>query len=161
MQVAERVAPCVLFIDELEKAFAQGGSEDGGVSQRVLGTFLSWLQERSADVFTVATANDVSRLPAEFLRKGRFDEIFFLDLPDGEARRLILEIHLRRRKRTPPASTWSNWQPRARGSAAPSWSRPSWPRSTPRSRRVSPSTRARSWRSSAARSRSAPPWPSA
>ena len=101
MQVAERVAPCVLFIDELETAFAQGGTEDGGVSQRVLGTFLSWLQERAADVFTVATANDVSRLPPEFLRKGRFDEVFFIDLPDAEARRLILEIHLRRRKQDP------------------------------------------------------------
>lgn len=101
MQVAERVAPCVLFIDELEKAFAQGGTEDGGLSQRVLGTFLSWLQERSADVFTVATANDVSRLPPEFLRKGRFDEVFFVDLPDAEARRQILQVHLRRRKQDP------------------------------------------------------------
>lgn len=100
-EVAERVAPCVLFIDELEKAFAQGGTEDGGVSQRVLGTFLTWLQERQADVFTVATANDVSRLPAEFLRKGRFDEIFFLDLPDAEARRRIIDIHLRKRKQDP------------------------------------------------------------
>jgi AAA+ superfamily predicted ATPase len=101
MQVAERVAPCVLFIDELEKAFAQGDTEDGGVSQRVLGTFLSWLQDRKADVFTVATANDVSRLPAEFLRKGRFDEIFFVDLPGPEARRAILEIHLAKRNQDP------------------------------------------------------------
>ena len=100
MEVAERVAPCVLFIDELEKAFAQG-AEDGGVSQRVLGTFLSWLQDRKAEVFTVATANDVSRLPAEFLRKGRFDEVFFLDLPDAEARRQILAVHLRRRRQDP------------------------------------------------------------
>jgi len=101
MQVAERVAPCVLFIDELEKAFAQGSPEDGGVSQRVLGSFLSWLQDRTGDVFTVATANDVSRLPAEFLRKGRFDEIFFVDLPNQEARLAIIEIHLRRRKQDP------------------------------------------------------------
>jgi SpoVK/Ycf46/Vps4 family AAA+-type ATPase len=98
---AERLAPVVLFIDELEKAFASGGSEDGGVSQRVLGNFLSWLQDRRGDVFTVATANDVSRLPAEFLRKGRFDEIFFVDLPDADARRAIVDIHLRRRNRDP------------------------------------------------------------
>jgi SpoVK/Ycf46/Vps4 family AAA+-type ATPase len=97
MQTAERLAPCVLFIDELEKAFAAGGSEDGGVSMRVLGTFLSWLQDRTADVFVVATANDISRLPPEFLRKGRFDETFFVDLPDDDTRTEILRIHLRRR----------------------------------------------------------------
>ncbi|MBW3534618.1 MAG: AAA family ATPase, partial [Gemmatimonadetes bacterium] len=77
MRAAERMAPVVLWIDELEKAFAQGGSEDGGVSQRILGSFLTWMQERRGDVFVVATANDVQRLPPEFLRKGRFDEIFF------------------------------------------------------------------------------------
>jgi SpoVK/Ycf46/Vps4 family AAA+-type ATPase len=99
--LAERLAPVILFIDELEKAFATGSSEDGGVSQRVLGSFLAWLQDRRADVFTVATANDVSRLPAEFLRKGRFDEVFFVDLPDALARREILAIHLRRRNRDP------------------------------------------------------------
>jgi SpoVK/Ycf46/Vps4 family AAA+-type ATPase len=97
MDTAERLAPCVLFIDELEKAFASGGSEDGGVSQRVLGTFLAWLQDRKSDVFTVATANDVTRLPPEFLRKGRFDEVFFVDLPDAPARHAIFEIHLSRR----------------------------------------------------------------
>jgi SpoVK/Ycf46/Vps4 family AAA+-type ATPase len=101
MDTAERLAPCVLFIDELEKAFASGGSEDGGLSQRVLGTFLSWLQDRRSEVFTVATANDVSRLPPEFLRKGRFDEVFFVDLPDADARRAITEIHLRRRGHEP------------------------------------------------------------
>jgi AAA+ superfamily predicted ATPase len=104
MHTAERLAPCVLFIDELEKAFATGGSDDGGVSQRVLGTFLSWLQDRRAEVFTVATANDISRLPPEFLRKGRFDEVFFVDLPDAESRRAILDIHLR--KRSQPVSTF-------------------------------------------------------
>jgi hypothetical protein len=103
MTSAERLAPCVLFIDELEKAFASDGTADGGVSQRVLGSFLTWLQDRKGDVFTVATANDVSRLPPEFLRKGRFDEIFFVDLPDADARRQILEIHLRRRKQDPAA----------------------------------------------------------
>ena len=75
--------------------------EDGGTSQRVLGSFLSWLQERKGDVFVVATANDVQRLPPELLRKGRFDETFFLDLPDEAARAAILDIHLRKRKQDP------------------------------------------------------------
>jgi SpoVK/Ycf46/Vps4 family AAA+-type ATPase len=101
MRTAEAVAPCVLFIDELEKAFATGGAEDGGVSMRVLGTFLTWLQERKAPVFVVATANDVARLPPEFLRKGRFDETFFVDLPEPAARAEILAIHLRRRRQDP------------------------------------------------------------
>ena len=101
MEIAERMSPVILWIDELEKAFASGGSEDGGVSQRVLGTFLSWMQDRKGDVFIVATANDVSRLPAEFMRKGRFDEIFFVDLPDADARRAIFEIHLRKRGKDP------------------------------------------------------------
>jgi SpoVK/Ycf46/Vps4 family AAA+-type ATPase len=103
MRTAEAVAPCVLFIDELEKAFAGGGTEDGGLSLRVLGTFLTWLQDRKADVFVVATANDVSKLPPEFLRKGRFDETFFVDLPDGDTRAEILRIHLRRRSQQPDA----------------------------------------------------------
>lgn len=97
MRAAERMAPVVLWIDELEKAFASGGGEDGGVSQRILGSFLSWLQDRTGDVFIVATANDISRLPPEFLRKGRFDEIFFVDLPDEETRGEIFRIHLERR----------------------------------------------------------------
>ena len=96
MLTSERMAPVVLWIDELEKAFATGG-EDGGVSQRVLGGFLSWMQDRRGDVFVVATANDVSKLPAEFLRKGRFDEIFFVDLPDAATRGEIFRIHLERR----------------------------------------------------------------
>jgi len=100
VEVAERMAPVVLWIDELEKAFAPGGGEDGGVSQRVLGTFLSWMQDRKADVFVVATANDVRALPPEFLRKGRFDEIFFVDLPDRTVREEIFRIHLARRGRT-------------------------------------------------------------
>lgn len=100
MRTAERISPVVLWIDEIEKAFATDG-QDGGVSQRVLGTFLSWMQERRGDVFVVATANDVAKLPAEFLRKGRFDEIFFVDLPDAPSRRAILGIHLRRRQRDP------------------------------------------------------------
>ena len=102
MGSADRLAPLVLWIDEIEKAFAAGGGdEDGGTSQRVLGTFLSWLQERRGDVFVVATANDVQRLPAELLRKGRFDETFFVDLPDETSRATILRIHLARRKQAP------------------------------------------------------------
>jgi hypothetical protein len=102
MQVAERISPVVLWIDELEKAFASSsGSDDGGTSQRILGTFLSWMQDRKGDVFIVATANDVSRLPAEFLRKGRFDEIFFIDLPDAESREAIFRIHLNKRGKPP------------------------------------------------------------
>ena len=101
MAEADRFSPLVLWIDEIEKAFAAGGDADSGTSQRVLGTFLSWLQERHGDVFVVATANDVERLPAELLRKGRFDEMFFVDLPDAAARKLIFAIHLRRRKQDP------------------------------------------------------------
>lgn len=102
MQTAERLAPIVLWIDELEKAFAGGsGEDDGGVSRRVFGAFLSWLQERRGDVFVVATSNDVTKLPPEFIRKGRFDEVFFVDLPTAEARIAILQIHLRKRKQDP------------------------------------------------------------
>ena len=103
MATAERMAPVVLWIDEIEKAFATGEGEGdaGGTTTRVLGTFLTWLQERKGDVFVVATANDVSRLPPELLRKGRLDEIFFVDLPGLEDRKALFEIHLRRRKHKP------------------------------------------------------------
>jgi len=97
MEMAEKMAPLVLWVDEIEKALASGGNEDGGVSMRVLGTFLSWMQDRRGDVFVVATANDISRLPPELLRKGRFDEIFFVDLPGGETRKTIFRIHISRR----------------------------------------------------------------
>jgi hypothetical protein len=100
-EMAERMAPVVLWIDEIEKAFTAAGEGDGGVSMRVLGSFLSWLQERQGDVFVVATANDVSKLPPELLRKGRFDEIFFVDLPDREARKAVLALHLAKRDRDP------------------------------------------------------------
>jgi hypothetical protein len=103
MEAAERMSPVVLWIDELEKAFAAGGSEDGGVSQRVLGSFLSWMQERRGDVFVVATANQIELLPPEFLRKGRFDEIFFVDLPDTATRAEIFRIHLANREQDPSA----------------------------------------------------------
>ncbi len=101
MHTAERMAPIVLWIDELEKAFASGGEEDGGVSRRVFGTFLSWLQERKGDVFVTATSNDIAKLPPEFIRKGRFDEVFFVDLPAVDARAEIFRIHLRKRKQDP------------------------------------------------------------
>ncbi len=93
----DALSPAVLWIDEIEKGFASGGMSDSGVSQRLLGTFLRWMQEREPGVFLVATANDVSKLPPELLRKGRFDEIFFVDLPDGDARRSIFTLHLAKR----------------------------------------------------------------
>ncbi|WP_313460590.1 AAA family ATPase [Stenotrophomonas sp.] len=94
---AEQLAPCVLWIDEIEKGLASGG-EDGGVSRRVLGYLLTWLAERKEPVFIVATANQVHELPAELLRKGRFDEIFFVDLPDANTRVDLLRLHLGRRQ---------------------------------------------------------------
>lgn len=101
IRLAESLAPVVLWIDEIEKAFTpSGGAEaDGGVSSRLLGTFLSWFQERKVPVFVVATANNISMLPPELLRKGRFDEIFFLDLPAAEERAEIFRLHLQLRKR--------------------------------------------------------------
>lgn len=93
---AEQLAPCVLWIDEIEKGIASGG-EDGGTSRRVLGYLLTWMAERKAPVFLVATANQVQELPAELLRKGRFDEIFFVDLPDADTRVEIFGVHLARR----------------------------------------------------------------
>ncbi|MCO6454047.1 MAG: AAA family ATPase, partial [Pirellulaceae bacterium] len=101
LHTAEQVSPCVLWIDELEKAFAGLGQQhDSGVTQRLFGTFLTWMEERRAPVFVVATANDISRLPPEFTRKGRFDEVFFVDLPRAEERRGIVSVHLRRRRRS-------------------------------------------------------------
>jgi SpoVK/Ycf46/Vps4 family AAA+-type ATPase len=94
LDVAEALAPSVLWIDEIEKGFATGGEHDGGVSRRLFGTFLTWLQERDRPVFVVATANDLSAVPPELLRKGRFDEIFFVDLPEADARADIFRIHL-------------------------------------------------------------------
>ncbi|MEZ5474479.1 MAG: AAA family ATPase [Steroidobacteraceae bacterium] len=93
---AEALAPCVLWIDEIEKALA-GNDSDSGVARRVLGTFLTWLAEQRSRIFVVATANDISALPPELIRKGRFDEIFFVDLPDDKARLSILTIHARKR----------------------------------------------------------------
>jgi len=93
---AEALAPCVLWLDEIEKALSSGDN-DGGTSRRVLGTFLTWLAEQRARVFIVATANDITALPPELVRKGRFDEIFFVDLPSPVARREILGIHSKKR----------------------------------------------------------------
>jgi SpoVK/Ycf46/Vps4 family AAA+-type ATPase len=99
--MAESMAPAVLWIDEIEKGFAQTSSSDSGTSRRLFGSFLTWLQEKRADVFVIATANDLSQLPPELVRKGRFDEIFFVDLPNAEAREVIFTIHLSRRKQDP------------------------------------------------------------
>ncbi len=101
MDTAGKMSPVILWIDEIEKAFSSGGGEDGGVSQRVLGIFLSWMQDRKGNVFVVATSNDIAKLPPEFLRKGRFDEIFFVDLPNHETRMAIFRIHLKRKERDP------------------------------------------------------------
>ncbi len=96
---AEQIAPCVLWIDELEKGLSSStGGDDGGVSRRVLGYFLTWMAERKSRVFLVATANAVQELPPELLRKGRFDEIFFVDLPNAPARAEIFRLHLEKRR---------------------------------------------------------------
>jgi len=100
-ETAEAVAPVVLWIDEIEKAFASGsgsGDADAGLSKRLFGAFLTWLQEKQPGVFVAATANDLSAVPPELLRKGRFDEVFFVDLPNDEERRAIFALHLARRK---------------------------------------------------------------
>lgn len=98
LNLSEAISPCVLWIDEIEKAFS-GIHEGNEVTTRLFGNFLTWLQEKENSVFVVATANDISKLPPEFLRKGRFDEIFFVDLPNDEERKQILEIHLKKRKK--------------------------------------------------------------
>ena len=106
IQTAEAIAPCVLWVDELEKAFAgskSSGSTDGGTASRVFGSFISWMQEKRTPVFIVATANDVSQLPPEMLRKGRWDEIFFVDLPTREEREAIWAIQVRKFQRDPDA----------------------------------------------------------
>lgn len=104
INTAEAVAPCVLWIDELEKGFAgsrSSGAADGGTGARVFGSFLSWMQEKTAPVFVVATANDVTQLPPELLRKGRWDDLFFVDLPSAAEREMIWSIQIQRRQRKP------------------------------------------------------------
>lgn len=102
LKTAESISPAILFIDELDKSFAgtSGSADsDGGTSSRIFGSFLTWMQEKTSPVFVMATANRVERLPGEFLRKGRFDEIFFVDLPTPEERQQIFNIHLSKRRR--------------------------------------------------------------
>lgn len=101
IQLAEAISPCVLWVDELEKAFAgiSGGNGNAEVATRLFGTFLTWMQEKTSATFVVATANDITKLPPELLRKGRFDEIFYVPLPNEEERRKIFEIHLNKRRK--------------------------------------------------------------
>ncbi|MBL8067557.1 MAG: AAA family ATPase [Armatimonadetes bacterium] len=103
ISIAESLSPCVLWIDELEKGFAgmNGGVSDSGTTARVFSTFLTWMQEKTKPVFLIATGNNVAQLPPELMRKGRFDEIFFVDLPDTKEREEIFRIHLAKRKRDP------------------------------------------------------------
>jgi SpoVK/Ycf46/Vps4 family AAA+-type ATPase len=97
IQVAEALAPCILWVDEIDKAFAGLGAKgDAGTTSRVFGTFITWLAEKTSPVFVVATANDIQALPPEMLRKGRFDEIFFVGLPSQEERKAIFSVHLSR-----------------------------------------------------------------
>lgn len=100
IQLAEAISPCVLWIDELEKAFAGIGGDGSGaeVTTRLFGSFLTWLQEKDSPAFVVATANDITKLPPELMRKGRFDEIFYVGLPQREERRKIFEIHIQKRR---------------------------------------------------------------
>lgn len=101
LKLSEAISPCVLWIDEIEKAFSGVGGSGGGsdVTTRLFGQFLTWMQEKENTVFIVATANNISKIPAEFLRKGRFDELFFVDFPNDEERRTIIEIHLKKRNK--------------------------------------------------------------
>src|SRR5262249_17396710 len=99
-ETAEIMSPCVLWLDEIEKGLAVSDDDDG-LTRRILGTLLTWMSEHRKAVFLVATANDITRLPPELVRKGRFDEIFFVDLPTPQNRRDILLIHLRKRSLNP------------------------------------------------------------
>ena len=102
--VAEAVSPCVLWVDEVEKAFAGIGSGGAGseVATRLFGYFLTWMQEKTTQVFVVTTANDISALPPELLRKGRFDEVFYVDFPNEQEREAIFKVHLQKRKKLTP-----------------------------------------------------------
>ena len=98
IKVAEALSPSIMWIDEIEKGFGGvGSSGDSGTSTRVFGTFLTWMQEKTKQVFVIATANNIDYLPSEFLRKGSFDEIFFVDLPTEKERNEIFKVHLERR----------------------------------------------------------------
>ncbi len=97
--LAEAISPCILWIDELEKAFAGVNGTGNEVTVRLFGTFLTWMQEKTSSTFVVATANDITKLPPELMRKGRFDEIFYVGLPKPEERRKIFEIHIGKRRK--------------------------------------------------------------
>jgi SpoVK/Ycf46/Vps4 family AAA+-type ATPase len=101
IQIAESVAPCIVMVDELEKAVAGSGSDLSGVTTRMVGQLLTWMTEKTAPVYVAATANDVTSLPPELLRKGRFDEIWVVDLPNPLEREAVLAVHLTKRKRDP------------------------------------------------------------
>jgi len=104
LDLAQKLAPLVLWIDEIEKAFASAGSSgdaDAGLSQRLLATLLTWMQDRESGVFLAATSNNIAALPPEMLRKGRFDEIFFVDLPSPAVRSILFALHLKKRQRDP------------------------------------------------------------
>src|SRR5262249_51612768 len=116
LDLAQKMAPLVLWIDEIEKAFASAGTSgdaDAGLSQRLLATLLTWMQDRESGVFLAATSNNISALPPEMLRKGRFDEIFFVDLPSAAVRTSLFALHLKKRSRDPKTfdlgklSAWS------------------------------------------------------
>jgi len=100
LKLADMMSPCILWLDEIEKGVSISQS-DQGISQRILGTLLTWMSERTSLTFIVATSNDISQLPPELVRKGRLDEIFFVDLPDDDVRREIFRIHLRKRQEDP------------------------------------------------------------
>ena len=106
ISVSEAISPCILWIDEIDKAFSNSESKgDSGTSNRVLGTFISWLSEKTKPVFVIATANSIDALPLEIIRKGRFDEVFFLDLPQKTEREEIFQIHLKQFR----PNTWENF----------------------------------------------------
>jgi SpoVK/Ycf46/Vps4 family AAA+-type ATPase len=106
ISVSETISPCILWIDEIDKAFSNSESKgDSGTSNRVLGTFVSWLSEKTKPVFVIATANSIDSLPLEIIRKGRFDEVFFLDLPQKLEREEIFKIHLQQFR----PNTWENF----------------------------------------------------
>jgi SpoVK/Ycf46/Vps4 family AAA+-type ATPase len=111
LELAQKMSPLVLWIDEIEKAFASAGASgdaDAGLSQRILATLLTWMQDRESGVFLAATSNNISALPPEMLRKGRFDEIFFVDLPNVEVRASLFALHLKKRGRDTAAFELSN-----------------------------------------------------
>ena len=104
IDLAESISPAILWVDEIDKAFSgvtESASADSGTTARVFGTFLTWLAEKSSPVFVVATANTITKLPPELLRKGRLDEIFFVDLPDERELEEIIRIHLKKHRRDP------------------------------------------------------------